>query len=139
MDVLPQRCDRGAEEANRSDRGAAAVEFALVLPILLLLIGGIIDFGFAFNTQISLTHAAREGVRVEALGTGDAEEVALAAFTAVAATDATAEVTNACDPGSDGKAIVVVRANSPTFFTGLLPFIPNPFPLEGQAVMRCGG
>jgi Flp pilus assembly protein TadG len=124
---------------TREDRGAAAVEFALVLPILLLLLGGIIDFGFALNTQISLTHAAREGVRVEALGTGDAVAVALAAFTAPAATDADAEVTTACLPDSDESARVVVSANSRIFFVGLLPFVDNELPLEGQAVMRCGG
>ena len=139
MNVLPQKCDQGAEEASRSDRGAAAVEFALVLPLLLLLLGGIIDFGFAFNTQISLTHAAREGVRVEALGTGDAVEVALAAFTAPAATDAAAVIDRACEPNSDGSARVVVTANSRIFFVGILPFVDNQLPLEGQAVMRCGG
>jgi Flp pilus assembly protein TadG len=48
--------------------GAAAVEMALVLPILLLLVFGIIEFGFIFNRYISVTHAAREGVRQLALG-----------------------------------------------------------------------
>ncbi len=50
------------------DRGATAVEFALVLPLLLLLVCGIIDFGRALNAQITLTQAAREGARLEALG-----------------------------------------------------------------------
>jgi Flp pilus assembly pilin Flp len=51
-----------------SDRGAAAVEFALLLPLLLLIVFGIIDFGRALNTQITLTQAAREGARALALG-----------------------------------------------------------------------
>jgi Flp pilus assembly protein TadG len=50
------------------DRGAAAVEFALLLPVLLLLIFGLIDFGRALNAQITLTQAAREGARLAALG-----------------------------------------------------------------------
>jgi Flp pilus assembly protein TadG len=50
------------------DRGAAAVEFALVLPLLLLIVFGIIDFGRALNAQITLTQAAREGARLAALG-----------------------------------------------------------------------
>jgi len=50
------------------DRGATAVEFALVLPLLLLLVCGIIDFGRALNAQITLTQAAREGARLGALG-----------------------------------------------------------------------
>ncbi|MEV4642317.1 TadE/TadG family type IV pilus assembly protein [Actinoplanes sp. NPDC049548] len=50
------------------DDGAAAVELALVLPLLLLLLFGIIDFGRALNAQITLTEAAREGARAAALG-----------------------------------------------------------------------
>jgi Flp pilus assembly protein TadG len=51
----------------RSERGAAAVEFALVMPLLFLLVFGIIEFGFIFQKELSVTHAAREGVRVYAL------------------------------------------------------------------------
>jgi Flp pilus assembly protein TadG len=50
------------------DRGSVAVEFALVLPILLLVVFGIIDFGRMLNAQITLTQAAREGARWAALG-----------------------------------------------------------------------
>jgi Flp pilus assembly protein TadG len=50
------------------ERGAAAVEFALLLPILLIILFGLIDFGRALNAQITLTQAAREGVRLAALG-----------------------------------------------------------------------
>ncbi|MCT1433984.1 pilus assembly protein, partial [Dietzia maris] len=49
------------------DRGAAAVEFALVLPILLLLVLGILEFGRAYHVQTILSNAARDGVRVMAL------------------------------------------------------------------------
>jgi len=69
---------------NRSgDRGAAAVEFALLLPLLLLLVFGIIDFGRALNAQITLTQAAREGARLAALGQPSAT---VAARTQAAAT-----------------------------------------------------
>ena len=44
------------------------METALVLPILLLIVFGIIDFGRMLNAQITLTEAAREGARAEALG-----------------------------------------------------------------------
>ena len=42
------------------DRGASAVEMALVLPLLLLLLGGIIDFGRLFSASSQLNQAARE-------------------------------------------------------------------------------
>lgn len=44
-------------------RGAAAVEFALILPILLSMLLGVIDFGVALGESISLQGAAREGAR----------------------------------------------------------------------------
>jgi Flp pilus assembly protein TadG len=50
------------------DRGAVAVEFALLLPVLLLLLFGIVDFGRLLNAQIVITQAAREGSRLQALG-----------------------------------------------------------------------
>jgi Flp pilus assembly protein TadG len=43
--------------------GAAAVEFAMVAPVFLLLLGGIIEFGQAFRIQHALSTAARRGAR----------------------------------------------------------------------------
>ena len=51
----------------RSERGAELIEMALVTPILLLLLGGIVDFGFMFRSWEVVTNAAREGARVGAL------------------------------------------------------------------------
>jgi Flp pilus assembly protein TadG len=49
--------------ASRKDRGQSLVEFALILSPLLLLLLGIIQFGFIFNTYVTLTNAAREAAR----------------------------------------------------------------------------
>jgi Flp pilus assembly protein TadG len=48
---------------RRDEAGAALVEFALVLPILLVLLFGLVDFGKAFNYWIDETHLANEGAR----------------------------------------------------------------------------
>ena len=53
---------------SRRERGAAAVEMAIVLPLLLLIVGGIIDFGRFFYTQNIVVNAAREGARSRAMG-----------------------------------------------------------------------
>ncbi len=57
----------------RAERGAAAVEFALVLIPLIVLLLGIIEFGYIFNQQLTVTNAAREGARVLAI-TRDADD-----------------------------------------------------------------
>ncbi len=48
---------------RRNESGVAMAEFALVLPILLLLLFGLLDFGKAFNYWIDETHLANEGAR----------------------------------------------------------------------------
>ena len=63
------------QRLRRNDQGAAAVEFALLLLPLLLILFGIIEFGRGFNMQLSMSHGAREGVRVLALGGTSADAV----------------------------------------------------------------
>jgi Flp pilus assembly protein TadG len=53
--------------AARDERGAAVVEFALVLPLLVLFTFGIIEFGRAYSAKIELTAAVREGARAAAI------------------------------------------------------------------------
>lgn len=48
---------------SEGQRGAAVVEFAIVLPVLLLLLFGIIEMGFALYDKAMITHASREGAR----------------------------------------------------------------------------
>ena len=50
-----------------SERGSNVIEMAIVLPLLLLLIMGILDFGFLFQRYVVLTNAAVEGARVATL------------------------------------------------------------------------
>ncbi len=61
--TLLQRCVR---RICRNERGQTLVEFALVLPFMLLLIFSLVDFGRAFHTWLVVTNAAREGARVGA-------------------------------------------------------------------------
>lgn len=58
----PGRLRRG-----RDDGGAALVEFALIMPLLFLLIFGIIEFGWAFRQNLDVRHGAREGTRLAAV------------------------------------------------------------------------
>lgn len=51
----------------RVARGAELIEFALVLPVMLLILAGILDMGFLFNNYAVVTNAAREGARMAAV------------------------------------------------------------------------
>jgi Flp pilus assembly protein TadG len=48
----------------KSQKGAVAVEFALVLPLLLLLVFGVLEFGLIMSAKGVITHASREGARL---------------------------------------------------------------------------
>ncbi len=54
----------GVRSSCRHETGATLVEFALILPILLVVILGITEFGLAFKDFLSVSNAAREGARI---------------------------------------------------------------------------
>lgn len=125
------------------DRGAAAVEFALVLPVLLLILFGIIDFGRALNAQITLTQAAREGARLAALGQPDVVSRTQAAATGLSPVS----VNMASCPAGAGPAdnAVVTVSYSFSFITpvgAIAGFFGgsgfgSPITLTAQGVMPC--
>ena len=61
------KLERDCRTCRRNRRGAAVVEFAVVAPVFILLIFGMIEFGRAIMVQQILTNAAREGARVAIL------------------------------------------------------------------------
>lgn len=61
----------------KKENGQAVVEFAIVLPILLLIVCAIIDFGWIFYNQLNLENCAREGVRFGAVNAGNTQCITL--------------------------------------------------------------
>ena len=59
---------------RRGERGAAAVEFALIVPFFLTLIFGVIEFGAELTNKISMTNASRVGARYASLNVGNGPE-----------------------------------------------------------------
>jgi Flp pilus assembly protein TadG len=124
-----------------AERGAAAVEFAIVLPILLLILGGIIDYGRLFFTEIMLANGARDGVRA-AIVAAPADRVAQG--------QARAAIASASTPGWQGPAAVTVQCGATPatvtvvtsasfrfFFVGILPGVPPTKTLTSSATMGC--
>lgn len=125
-----------------SERGAAAVEFAIVVPVLVMLLLGIVEFSRAYNAQASLSAAAREGVRVMALSNDPVASRTAAKNTAVslnpALTDSNITFKN-LDTGTttcaSGNRMTVTISYSLSTMTG----IAGPFPMTGRGAMLCGG
>lgn len=129
--------------SRASERGAVAVEFAIVAPLLVMLLLGIMEFGRAYNAQASLSAAAREGVRVMAITNNAAAARTAAKNTALslrpALTDANivfrdldAPTSSTCVPGH--RMSITITYNLSTM-TG----IAGPFPMTGRGAMLCGG
>jgi len=68
-------------------RGQAVVEFALVLPLVLILVISVFEFARAWNIQQVLTDAAREGARVAVVGNGAGQSAGAIQTKVVAAMD----------------------------------------------------
>jgi len=132
--------------------GSVAVEFALAVPILVLLLGGLADFGRAFYDRMALETAARGAVQYARQYPHDTAGIRLAALNAgrlpaTITVDAPApfcecpdgtpnECSTACPSGEAVLRFlsVTVREDFQTLFS--YPGIPSPLPLVGAAVIR---
>lgn len=122
------------------DTGAAAVEFAIVSMVLILLLVGIVQFGYIFNQWQQIEHAAREGARWASLGNsaGDVRGTVQAAAPGVGLT-ASQIVISPGDPVSamPGTPITVnVSVNVPVFAPMMAEFVGGTVPLSASATQR---
>lgn len=116
------------------------MEFALILPILMLFVFGIVEFGRAYSARIQLTSAVREGARSAALGNPEG-----------AVKTATVNAASGLNPGLTPGQITPILCNGPTPpangsvraeypFAYTIPFFgSNTWTLTARGVMRCGG
>ena len=128
----------GIREVLRKKRGQAMVEFALVLPIFILLLMGIMEFGMLFHQYLVVTSASREGARAAAVGGTDAEIMAVTSF--AAASIDKGNLTTLVTPAIrvKGTAVTVSVTNPVTINTPIIAemFPANPVSVSGATVMR---
>lgn len=119
----------------RSEEGAVAVEFALVVPLLLMILFVIVEFGYAFNAQISVTHAAREAARTMAITKDwtDAQNAALASSPSLSPAKLDFPEEPACVAGAPVEVVLTYS------LSGLTSLLPSDVDLTGKAAMQCGG
>lgn len=121
---------------NRKDeRGQGLVEFALILPILLLLILGMFEYGWLLNAKISVNSAAKEAARTLVVAEGSDVDKKSRANTIV--TDILGSNYTMLLPGtlpSSGESLVVVIDNRVTPIIGL--YVTGEQTIRGSATMR---
>jgi len=134
----------------KQQSGSSAVEFALVLPILVILLFGIVEFGIILYDKAVITNASREGARYGILFREPGAEVACSDITSRITsytsdnllTFGTATAVNidyspsSCTPAAGSELTVTVRYQYdylvlPGFVGGLI----GPIDLEGQTIM----
>jgi Flp pilus assembly protein TadG len=102
---------------RHDERGAAAVEFAMILPLLIVLVFGIVQFSIAYNRQQGLHAAAREGARIASLPNTTQSEITDRVndsltgitFESTPSITVTPNVTNPCDQRSGETVVVSVQ------------------------------
>lgn len=128
----------------RNEQGQSVVEFAIVLPILLIIIGGIIDFGWVYSNQLSLNNCAREGARYAVVHATEQDagqkirEKVLALATDTIKDTMTVDITftNISNP-EEGDVIIQVRSNIPVLTPIVGVFFENQqIGLVSRVVMR---
>lgn len=135
-DIGTRTSDEGTTAMN--EKGTSAIEFVLILPILLPILFGIIEYGWVMNTQLNLNNAVSEGVRavIKEKDAEDLEQVAEAAITEVIGNPAKV---NACtsvlihDIPSRAEVDISGWAYEP--LTGFFPSGALPSVLSATAVM----
>jgi len=122
------------------DRGQSLVEFALILPLFLVIVFGIVDFGMAFHSYITVTNAAREGARLGVVQATEAQitdKVYAASDLNDEDTNMTITVTNA--QGAPGSSVVVDVDYEYELITplgGLLGWLDKSIKMSSTADMR---
>ena len=92
---------------RKREDGQSLVEFALVIPIFLLVLFAIVDFGMAFHAWITVTNSAREGARIGAVRatSGEIEQRVRDTADTLEQANLSVGVTNA--EGQPGESVVV--------------------------------
>jgi Flp pilus assembly protein TadG len=125
-----RRCDG-------SIRGQSLVEFALVLPMFLLLLIGVAEFGRAWMTRNILTGASREAVRIAAVQGNAASALSRANNVLSSAGISGASVNIADDGAPYGTCSVTVSYAFPVTIAGFLPGLGGTnFTLSSSTSMR---
>lgn len=138
---------------RRSDRGGAMVELAVILPVLVLLVVGVVDYGRAFYTSVTVANAARAGAEwgaqspefqldfagMENFGKQDGQDAAPLDLTATRYCECAGASWPSCTACAGGAAPdVFIEVTASKDLTLLLPYpgLPNTVSIARKATFR---
>jgi Flp pilus assembly protein TadG len=125
----------GYSRERNGERGAAAVEFALIVSLLLLIVFGIVAFGSVYSELEVMESAAREGARAAAVRTPDQIVAAVNDAAAPYSVDNTPTANIVCDDATVGERVTV--SWSQDFEVELVLAPPMTFTRQMRGVFRC--
>jgi len=123
----------------KNQKGQALVEFAIILPILLILVMGIFQFGMMLNTYLTIENASREGARAAIVGSSNAEiqNLIIAISPVLDPLRLTVDITpNEANRESGGTLTVKVTYNYKLTVPIINSIFNNVVVLDGQTSMR---
>ena len=132
--------NRQEKQTDSSIRGAAAVELAVVLPLLLTLVFGIIEFGWVFMVRETLTNSSREGCRVAVLQGSTEQDIrdrVAASMNPTGLSTYTVQISRS-SPGNPNETVKVLIPYADVSLLGGY-FGPTDFNLGATTVMRKEG
>jgi Flp pilus assembly pilin Flp len=124
---------------HQEEKGQAMVELALIMPVIILMLMGMFEFGRMFNAYFTVAHAAREGARAAAVGASDTNIVIRVRESAPTLMPANLQVkiTPLHALRQRGSAVQVEVRYSISIITPVISAIsPNPILLKGVTIMR---
>ena len=131
--------ERRSGAGRRPERGSVLAEFALVLPLLLILLFGVLELGIAFNRAQAVEAAAREGGRLASISSSNGADVVARVNEALDGIPLDAAPTVTVAPGGcagrEGQSVTVTVAYVHNVTIPLL--FSRDVPLTSQAVFRC--
>ncbi len=120
-------------------QGQSLVEFALLLPILVVIIFSAVEFGRLWMTMNLLTGAAREGARVAAVTAPNATLVQSAANNVLSAANITGATVTVVGPNAANAVTVTVRINYTVLTGSIVPGLSGTLQLTRSVSMRWEG
>jgi len=122
-----------------NNRGQAIVEFALILPILIVLVMGILEFGLFFHSYVSVSFASKEAARLAALdANATSQSIAVSVQATMPATGNMTITLAPAAPRTTGLPLTVSASAQHTFMTPLIAVVmpSNPYTISSSTTAR---